>query len=191
MGCALSGTGHDPGKAGVDVSGAAPRSEAGGSELVASDSHPPLPLSEQQKDLIQQSWKVLHQDIARVGIIMFIRGEIEFKRSGPDAKPISKKYSLTDDPQQARCESGVTAVTTLGMRMHYGYVGVQFIAVVRPILKEKWTTDVEEAWKGLFEYLTRMMKRGYHDAEQRNNVNQTNYIKRRAPSVQKASQNTV
>ncbi|XP_038641795.1 hemoglobin-2-like isoform X2 [Scyliorhinus canicula] len=30
---------------------------------------------------------------------------------------------------------------------YYEYVGVQFIAVVKPILKENWTPEVEEAWK--------------------------------------------
>ncbi|XP_072350426.1 cytoglobin-2-like, partial [Scyliorhinus torazame] len=30
---------------------------------------------------------------------------------------------------------------------YYEYVGVQFIAVVKPILKENWTPDVEEAWQ--------------------------------------------
>ncbi|XP_059496972.1 x globin isoform X1 [Stegostoma tigrinum] len=220
MGCALSGTGLDPGKAGVDVSSATPRSEAGGSELVASDSYPPLPLSEQQKDLIQQSWKVLHQDIARVGIIMFIR----LFETHPECKDIFFLFRDIDDLQQLKMskelqshglrvmsfiEKSVARLTQqdkleqlafdLG-RSHYRYnappkyyeyVGVQFIAVVKPILKEKWTADVEEAWKGLFEYLTRTMKRGYHDAEQRDNVNRGNYTKRRAPSALKASQNAV
>ncbi|GCC19761.1 hypothetical protein chiPu_0018515 [Chiloscyllium punctatum] len=71
------------------------------------------------------------------------------------------------------------------------YVGVQFIAVVKPILKEKWTANVEEAWEGLFDYLTWTMKRGYHDAEQSNNINQSSHTKRRAQSGLKANQNAV
>lgn len=27
------------------------------------------------------------------------------------------------------------------------YVGAEFICAVRPILKEKWTAELEEAWK--------------------------------------------
>ncbi|XP_059496973.1 x globin isoform X2 [Stegostoma tigrinum] len=184
MGCALSGTGLDPGKAGVDVSSATPRSEAGGSELVASDSYPPLPLSEQQKDLIQQSWKVLHQDIARVGIIMFISVMSFIEKS-------VARLTQQDKLEQLAFDLGRSHYRYNAPPKYYEYVGVQFIAVVKPILKEKWTADVEEAWKGLFEYLTRTMKRGYHDAEQRDNVNRGNYTKRRAPSALKASQNAV
>ncbi|XP_067875295.1 x globin [Heterodontus francisci] len=74
---------------------------------------------------------------------------------------------------------------------YYEYVGLQFIDVVKPILKEKWTPDVEEAWKSLFDYLTRMMKRGYQEAEQRKGVNQASYAKQRAPSISNSNQNVI
>ncbi|XP_060711991.1 x globin [Hemiscyllium ocellatum] len=220
MGCALSGTGLDPGKAAGDVHGPVPRPEAAGSELIASDSDPPPPLSEQQKELIRQSWVILHQDIARVGIIMFIR----LFETHPECKDVFFLFRDIDDLQQLKMSKelqshGLRVMSFIEKSVarleqedkleqlafelgrshcrynappkYYEYVGVQFIAVVKPILKEKWTADVEEAWEGLFEYLTRTMKRGYYDAEQSNNINQSSHTKRRAQSGLKANQNAV
>ncbi|KAJ8269929.1 hypothetical protein GJAV_G00108370 [Gymnothorax javanicus] len=60
---------------------------------------------------------------------------------------------------------------------YYGYVGVEFIRAVQPILKENWTDELEEAWKAatdfsqaLFLYVTRLMTRGYWE-EERNQRN--------------------
>ncbi|XP_041035158.1 x globin [Carcharodon carcharias] len=231
MGCALSGTGVDPGKPSPDVNGPGPRTgtdSAPGSGLSSrrlseagpSASRPPFPLSEEQKELVQESWKVLHQDIARVGIIMFIR----LFETHPECKDVFFLFRDIEDLQQLKMSKELQShglrvmsfieksVARLAQedkleqlafelgRSHcrynappkyYEYVGVQFIAVVKPILKEKWTPDVEEAWKCLFDYLTRMMKRGYQDAEQRNGVNQASYTKRRVPSVSNSSQNII
>lgn len=30
---------------------------------------------------------------------------------------------------------------------YFQYVGAEFICAVQPILKERWTTELEEAWK--------------------------------------------
>ncbi|XP_071389816.1 cytoglobin-2-like, partial [Centroberyx affinis] len=52
----------------------------------------------------------------------------------------------------------------------YGYVGAEFIRAVRPILKERWSAEVEEAWQTLFLYITSIMKRGFLE-EERNQKN--------------------
>lgn len=76
MGCALSGLGVTPAPA-VPEEKRCPSPEGkldpeaepeGVQEAVQG-----LPLSGAQKELIQASWQVLHKDIARVGIIVFIR----------------------------------------------------------------------------------------------------------------------
>ncbi|MGH0166445.1 UNVERIFIED_CONTAM: hypothetical protein FKN15_051099 [Acipenser sinensis] len=54
---------------------------------------------------------------------------------------------------------------------YYGYVGTEFICAVQPILKEKWTPEVEEAWKALFTYVTRIMKQGYQEEERNKQTN--------------------
>ncbi|KAJ7303927.1 hypothetical protein JRQ81_011440 [Phrynocephalus forsythii] len=80
MGCALSdaGTGQDPGgseekpcpspECGLGLEGE--REPRGEGEMTAPER---FLLSEAQKGLVRNSWKILHQDIARVGIIVFIR----------------------------------------------------------------------------------------------------------------------
>ncbi|XP_005987966.2 cytoglobin-1-like isoform X2 [Latimeria chalumnae] len=60
---------------------------------------------------------------------------------------------------------------------YYEYVGVQFISVVKPILKEAWTPEVEEAWQILFKYLTAVMKKGYYVEEKKININNALYTK--------------
>ncbi|KAK6479172.1 neuroglobin-1-like [Huso huso] len=63
---------------------------------------------------------------------------------------------------------------------YYGYVGTEFISAVQPILKEKWTPEVEEAWKilpvhfcfqALFTYVTIIMKQGYQEEERNKQTN--------------------
>ncbi|KAK3563133.1 hypothetical protein QTP86_016368 [Hemibagrus guttatus] len=49
---------------------------------------------------------------------------------------------------------------------YYGYVGTEFICAVRPILKDKWTPELEKAWKTLFQYVTRLMRQGYTEEEE-------------------------
>uniref|UniRef100_H3A474 X globin n=2 Tax=Latimeria chalumnae TaxID=7897 RepID=H3A474_LATCH len=48
---------------------------------------------------------------------------------------------------------------------YYQYVGIEFVCAVQPILKERWTPEVEEAWQTLFKYVTEVMKRGYLQEE--------------------------
>ncbi|XP_059839521.1 x globin [Hypanus sabinus] len=208
MGCALSGSGVDPAKPGPDVNGSAPAPPPEDSD--ESPASPPRPaLTEEQKRLVRESWEILHQDIARVGIIMFIR----LFETHPECKDVFFLFRDIDDLQQLRMskelqshglrvmsfiEKSVARLSQeekleqlafeLG-RSHcrynappkyYKYVGVQFIAVVKPILKEKWTPEVKEAWENLFDYLTTTMRRGYQETEQRSEVNQANYSARRA-----------
>ncbi|XP_072130872.1 x globin [Mobula birostris] len=218
MGCALSGSGVNPDKPSPDVSGSAPAPPPEDSEEIPASSPRPV-LSEAQKQLVRESWEILHQDIARVGIIMFIR----LFETHPECKDVFFLFRDIEDLQQLRMskelqshglrvmsfiEKSVARLSQeekleqlafeLG-RSHcrynappkyYKYVGVQFIAVVKPILKEKWTPEVEEAWENLFDYLTTTMRRGYQETKQRNGVNHAGYSARRAAPVN-TNQNTI
>uniref|UniRef100_A0A8C5R4N2 Globin domain-containing protein n=1 Tax=Leptobrachium leishanense TaxID=445787 RepID=A0A8C5R4N2_9ANUR len=53
---------------------------------------------------------------------------------------------------------------------YYQYVGMEFISAVCPILKEKWTSEVEEVWKVLFRYICAVMEAGYREEEKHRNV---------------------
>ncbi|KAG7454921.1 neuroglobin-like, partial [Solea senegalensis] len=50
---------------------------------------------------------------------------------------------------------------------YFSYVGAEFICAVQPILKERWTAELEEAWKTMFQYVTSLMKQGYHEESSR------------------------
>ncbi|XP_033915060.3 neuroglobin-1-like [Acipenser ruthenus] len=202
MGCALSGPGVNTGsRPAPEANESGSGTDTGTGSRLKSE---PLPLSEAQKDLIRESWKILHEDIARVGIIMFIR----LFETHPECKDVFFMFREIDDLQELRMSKELQAhglrvmsfieksvarlsqedkleqiVFELG-RSHcrysaspkyYEYVGVQFISAVKPIVKENWTQEVEESWKSLFSYLTAVMKRGYHEEERKNGVNKTNY----------------
>ncbi|XP_032870405.1 neuroglobin-like [Amblyraja radiata] len=197
MGCALSGAG---GEAGV----LEPGEGSGPAEVPG--------LSGRQKQLLRASWDVLQQDIARVGVIMFIR----LFETHPECKDVFFLFSDIDDLQQLKMSKelqshGLRVMSFIEKSVarldqedkleqlafhlgcshcrynappkYYPYIGAQFIAVVKPILKEQWTAEVEDAWECLFNYLTSTMKRGYQEAEQRNKVHQAGYSARKTAAA--------
>ncbi|XP_030075129.1 cytoglobin-1 [Microcaecilia unicolor] len=195
MGCALSGLGVEPAKEVPDGLGSAAKNRSSWkAEEEGSKATKPRTLSEAQKLLIQDSWRSLHQDITRVGIIMFIR----LFETHPECKDAFFLFREIEDLQDLKMSKQLQAhglrvmsfieksvarltqedkleqlATDLG-RSHYKYsappkyyqyVGVQFIGAVKPFLKDRWTLEVEEAWEGLFAYITTLMKKGYQEAE--------------------------
>uniref|UniRef100_H3ARB7 Globin domain-containing protein n=1 Tax=Latimeria chalumnae TaxID=7897 RepID=H3ARB7_LATCH len=192
MGCVFSGSGIAPSKSTPDING--------------SEAESRLILSEPQKELIQESWRILHQDITRLGIIMFIR----LFETHPECKDVFFLFRDIDDFHQLKMSKELQAhglrvmsfieksVARLEQKdkleqiafelgrshcrynappKYYEYVGVQFISVVKPILKEAWTPEVEEAWQILFKYLTAVMKKGYYVEEKKININNALYTK--------------
>ncbi|XP_028831497.1 x globin [Denticeps clupeoides] len=172
MGCAISGL------------GSAPRSEAGAA------TH----LTEAQVGMIKESWKVIQEDIAKVGIIMFVR----LFETHPECKDVFFLFRDVEDLERLRTSRELRAhglrvmsfiektvarldqlerLDLLALELgkshyrynappkYYGYVGTEFICAVQPILKEKWMPELEEAWKALFQYVTNIMKQGYQEEE--------------------------
>ncbi|XP_066494251.1 uncharacterized protein [Tiliqua scincoides] len=193
MGCALSGSSVPPGPAGSEEQTDGKLDSEAQAEGVQAAPEA-LPLSGAQKELIQASWQVLHKDIARVGVIVFIR----LFETHPECKDAFFLFREIDDLQQLKMNKELQAhglrvmsfieksvarldqeeklkklALDLG-RSHcrykappkyYEYVGTQFIQAAQPILKEEWTSEVEEAWESLFRYLTVTMKRGFYEEE--------------------------
>ncbi|KAJ1109063.1 hypothetical protein NDU88_006432 [Pleurodeles waltl] len=221
MGCALSGPGVAPDKTVPEGQNSKADSEVVPDGVCRSRPHPEAPpISGAQRALIESSWKVLHEDIARVGIIMFIR----LFETHPECKDVFFLFRDIDDLQQLKMSKELQAhglrvmsfieksVARLGQedklellafdlgRSHYRYnappkyyeyVGVQFISAVKPILKERWTSEVQEAWESLFRYLTAVMKRGYNEEERTSSVNQTTYSQKSGSPVASAAQNSI
>lgn len=157
-------------------------------------------LTDHQIELIKESWKLIQEDIAKVGIIMFVR----LFETHPECKDVFFLFRDVDDLQRLRTSKELRAhglrvmsfieksvaridqterLVQLAMELgkshyrynappkYYGYVGTEFICAVQPILKEKWTPEVEEAWKALFTYVTRIMKQGYQEEETNKQTN--------------------
>ncbi|KAM4723723.1 x globin [Anableps anableps] len=186
MGCAISGLATKTEFSQRDREDAA---------AAAAAAHP----SEEQVQMIKDSWKVIRDDIAKVGIIMFVRlfethpqckdvfflfrdvQDLEKLRTNRELRAhglrvmsfIEKSVARLDQPERLEAlavELGKSHYHYNAPPKYFSYVGAEFICAVQPILKERWTTELEEAWKMMFQYVTSLMKQGYQDesARQRN-----------------------
>ncbi|KAM3829948.1 neuroglobin-like [Vipera latastei] len=197
MGCALSSTGDAADPAGSeDWRGSAPGLDEEGADGSKGEGEEAFPLSQAQKERIRESWNILHKNIARVGIIVFI-GLFE---THPECKDVFFLFRDVDDLQQLKMSKELQAhglrvmsfieksvarldqepkLEALAFELgknhfhykappnYYEYIGIQFIQAVRPILKDDWTLEVEKAWQGLFRYLVAVMHRGFHNEGKR------------------------
>ncbi|XP_051723543.1 neuroglobin-like [Ctenopharyngodon idella] len=178
MGCAISG------------SGLTPRTQ----ESRNTEDESPARLTPRHIHLIKESWKVIQEDIAKVGIIMFVR----LFETHPECKDVFFLFRDVEDLERLRTNRELRAhglrvmsfieksvarldqlerLETLALELgkshyrynappkYYGYVGAEFICAVQPILKDKWTAELEQAWKTLFQYVTGIMKEGYLEEE--------------------------
>ncbi|XP_033497789.1 x globin [Epinephelus lanceolatus] len=179
---------------GCAISGLAAKAEFGGK--TTEDGAAALYPSEDQVQMIKESWKVIRDDIAKVGIIMFVR----LFETHPECKDVFFLFRDVEDLERLRnsrelrahglrvmsfIEKSVARLDQLERlealalelgKSHYhynappkyfSYVGAEFICAVQPILKERWTAELEEAWKTMFQYLTSLMKQGYEEESNR------------------------
>ncbi|XP_061700730.1 x globin [Syngnathoides biaculeatus] len=186
MGCAISGLAESAGLAEKIV-----RDRDAGGGL---GQHP----SRGQIDMIKESWKVIRDDIAKVGIIVFVRlfethpeckdvfflfrdvKDLERLRTSRELRAHGLRVMSFIEKSVARLEQ-LERLEALAVELgkshyhysappkYYDYVGAEFISAVQPILKDRWTAELEEAWKTLFQYVTRLMKQGYEEEEDRQN----------------------
>ncbi|XP_061824682.1 x globin [Nerophis lumbriciformis] len=179
---------------GCAISGLAQSADLGEKKVLEEGSR----LSEASIEMIKESWKVIKDDIAKVGIIVFVR----LFETHPECKNVFFLFRDIKDLERLRTSRELRAhglrvmsfieksvarldqmerlealAVNLG-RSHYhynappkyySYVGVEFISAVQPILKERWTTELEEAWKTLFQYVTGLMQQGYEEESERHN----------------------
>ncbi|XP_008397676.1 x globin [Poecilia reticulata] len=153
-------------------------------------------LSEEQVQMIKDSWKVIRDDIAKVGIIMFVGlfethpeckdvfflfrdvQDLEKLRTNRELRAhglrvmsfIEKSVARLDQPERLEAlavELGKSHYHYNAPPKYYNYVGAEFICAVQPILKERWTAELEEAWKTMFQYVASLMRQGYQDESDR------------------------
>ncbi|XP_016377850.1 x globin [Sinocyclocheilus rhinocerous] len=142
MGCAISGSGLTPRTA----------------ESRHTEDEAPARLTPDHIQLIRESWKVIQEDIAKVGIIMFVRVMSFIEKSVARLDQLERLETL------AR-ELGRSHFRYNAPPKYYGYVGAEFICAVRPVLKDRWTPELEQAWQTLFQYVTAIMEDGYLEEE--------------------------
>ncbi|XP_042244285.1 x globin [Thunnus albacares] len=178
---------------GCAISGLAAKSEFG--ERITDDGAA-VHLSEYHIQMIKESWKVIRDDIAKVGIIMFVR----LFETHPECKDVFFLFRDVEDLERLRTSRELRAhglrvmsfieksvarldqmerLEALALELgkshyhynappkYYSYVGAEFICAVQPILKERWTAELEEAWKTMFQYVTNLMKQGYQEESNR------------------------
>ncbi|KAG9336543.1 hypothetical protein JZ751_002890 [Albula glossodonta] len=158
MGCAISGLGLTP-KPTEDTKDEEPAAKY---------------LSEEQIEMIKESWKVIQEDIAKVGIIMFVR----LFETHPECKDVFFLFRDVEDLERLR--------TSKELRAH-GLRVMSFIekSVARldhlerldqlalELGKSHYRYNAPPKYYGaLFMYVTRIMKQGYLEEEQnkRNNL---------------------
>ncbi|XP_061553162.1 x globin isoform X2 [Phycodurus eques] len=186
MGCAISGLAESAGLAEKIVRDHDAGGRGGGQ-------HP----NQDQIDMIKESWKVIRDDIAKVGIIVFVRlfethpeckdvfflfrdvKDLERLRTSRELRAhglrvmsfIEKSVARLDQLERLQAlavELGKSHYHYSAPPKYYDYVGAEFISAVQPILKDRWTAELEEAWKTLFQYVTCLMKQGYKEADRQN-----------------------
>ncbi|XP_013867234.1 x globin [Austrofundulus limnaeus] len=180
---------------GCAISGLAAKSEFSQKDREEDAAHP----SQEHIQMIKDSWKVIRDDIAKVGIIMFVRlfethpeckdvfflfrdvEDLERLRTNRELRAhglrvmsfIEKSVARLDQPERLEAlamELGKSHYHYNAPPKYYSYVGAEFICAVQPILKERWTAELEEAWKTMFQHVTSLMMQGYQEesARQRN-----------------------
>uniref|UniRef100_UPI0037E76A70 x globin n=1 Tax=Semicossyphus pulcher TaxID=241346 RepID=UPI0037E76A70 len=180
---------------GCAISGLAAKAEFGERSTDAAAACP----SEAQIQMIKESWKVIRDDIAKVGIIMFVR----LFETHPECKDVFFLFRDVEDLERLRTSRELRAhglrvmsfieksvarldqlerLEALALELgkshyhynappkYYSYVGAEFICAVQPILKEKWTAELEEAWKTMFQYVTSLMRKGYQEESSRQHL---------------------
>ncbi|XP_050526146.1 neuroglobin-1-like [Daktulosphaira vitifoliae] len=155
---------------------------------------PPEPLTERQKELLTETWKLLEEDIAKVGVITFVslfethpdvqQSFMPFK--GVEIEDLKHSRQLRDHALRvmAFVQKAVarlyepdkleTLLRDLGKKhYHYGakqkyvdLVGPQFIIAIQPSLTDRWTEETQSAWTSLFLNMAYIMK-GSMAAEER------------------------
>ncbi|XP_063354476.1 x globin [Pelmatolapia mariae] len=179
---------------GCAISGLAAKSEF--AEKTSEDAAAPAYPSEDQIQMIKDSWKVIRDDIAKVGIIMFVR----LFETHPECKDVFFLFRDVEDLERLRTSRELRAhglrvmsfieksvarldqldrLEALALELgkshyhynappkYYSYVGAEFICAVQPILKERWTAELEEAWKTMFQFVTSLMNQGYQEESAR------------------------
>ncbi|WAR15135.1 CYGB1-like protein [Mya arenaria] len=149
---------------------------------------PPPVITELEVKILKDCWKIVKQDVGKVGIITFV-GLFETHPDVHDAFMSFRAVNTSDLEYNAilrahalrvmgtvdKCiyrldnrEKFGEIMTELGIR-HKNYsvkiefidlIGIQFISSIKPHLETVWTGEHEKAWDHLFMLMCYYMKKG-------------------------------
>ncbi|CAC5368102.1 uncharacterized protein LOC127738201 [Mytilus californianus] len=147
----------------------------------------PFPeFTDRQKQLVVDSWKIIQEDMSKVGVVMFMK----LFETHPDVQEVFMPFKgMTKEDLQYSNQLKTHALRVMGTvdkclariddkkkvqemlhdlgSRHAMYnakvdyidlIGPQFIWAIQPALKEQWNSEVEEAWSDLFKLISQLMK---------------------------------
>ncbi|XP_069187274.1 cytoglobin-2 [Procambarus clarkii] len=152
---------------------------------------PPSQLTEEQKETVKRTWKIIEASVAKVGVVLFM-GLFE---THPDVQEVFTPFrGLPMEQVQQSKELRAHALRVMGFvekavrrldqpeklvplvqecgrnHCHYGaqvqhisLVGPQFLQAIRPALEDEWTEEVELAWDLLMKNIAYVMKRSMRE----------------------------
>ncbi|RWS29796.1 neuroglobin-like protein [Leptotrombidium deliense] len=150
-------------------------------------------LTEAQKLLIENTWKMLVDNISRVGVITFMRlfethPEVQevfmpFREIDKNDLKFSKELRahalrvmgivqkvVARIQDSEKCEQLLRDLgkkhIVYGAKVDYvDLVGPQFIYAIKPSLESVWNEEVEQSWNTLFKFIAFVMKKAMKDVE--------------------------
>ncbi|XP_052760571.1 uncharacterized protein LOC128203274 isoform X2 [Mya arenaria] len=146
---------------------------------------PPPEISEREKEILTECWKIVQQDVAKVGIITLFETHPEVHEafmsfraentSELEYNAILRAHALRVMGTVDKCiyrldnrEKLRDLMTELGIR-HKNYsvkiefidlMGPQFISSIKPHLVAMWTDEHEKAWENLFKLMSYYIRKG-------------------------------
>ncbi|GAB6022446.1 hypothetical protein CHUAL_006559 [Chamberlinius hualienensis] len=151
-------------------------------------------LDEKQKLVIVETWKELEANISKVGVITFLKlfeTHPDVQDYFPNLTGIASEDLKHSKQLQSHALKVMGFIQKVVARLHepskltslirqlgknhflYGakpayieFVGPQFLYAIKPSLEEKWTEDVENAWRSLFAYISAIMKLAMVEVQQ-------------------------
>lgn len=144
------------------------------------------PFTDRQKQLVRETWKIVQADIAKVGVITFMRlfekypdvqdifipfkGQTLEELKNCDRlrehglqvmRTVEKVIARLDEPRKM-----YTMLYELGQKHvmfntkvdYMDLIGPQFILAIKPTIEDSWTIETEEAWSDFFKMVTFIMK---------------------------------
>ncbi|XP_063425496.1 cytoglobin-2-like [Mytilus trossulus] len=144
------------------------------------------PINDHQKQLLRETWSVVKEDIAKVGVVTFmrlfdkfpdvqdlfvpfrglssdeLRTNIKLREHGLRVMgTIEKCIARLDKPEKLE-----TLMSDLGQKhiifdtkiQYFDLIIPQLLHALEPILGDQWTPDVEDTWSDFLKYITALMK---------------------------------